>query len=212
VKVRIQLAITVAALCLAGCATSSIKQTSKSPTYQGGPVQKVAMIAVDERGLVRQGFENRFLQAFRAHGQEAVVTHDLLDLAEIKADKEGAAARLRGAGADSVFIIRLVDQTSYSRQVRATPERYASAATGFGDNYGWYDCYSVAFTDMSTVWGSTTQKIYLDTTLFDLKTGQRLWPALTLTVLKENVDRLAEADSLVGKVVSALCKDGMVRQ
>ena len=207
-----QLSVAALTLSLCGCATSSVKQISKSPTYQGGPVQKVAVIAVDERGLVRQGFENRFLHVFRAHGQEAVVTHDLLGLPEIKADKEAAAARVREAGADSVLIIRLVDQTTYSRQVRATPERYAATATGFGDNYGWYDCYSVAFMDMSTVWGSTTQKIYLDTTLFDLKTGQRLWSALTLTVLKENKDRLAEADSLVAKVVSALCKDGMVRQ
>jgi hypothetical protein len=63
---------------------------------------------------------------------------------------------------------------------------------------------------MGVVWGSTKQNIYLDTSLFDLKTGQRLWSALTLTLLKENEDRLVVADALVAKLVSALRKDGLI--
>jgi hypothetical protein len=55
------------------------------------------------------------------------------------------------------------------------------------------------------------QDIYLDSSLFDLKTGQRLWSALTSTVLKENADRLVVADSLVAKVVGAMRKDGLIR-
>jgi len=205
-----RLTLTAFALCLCGCATSSIKQSWKSPAYQGGPLEKVSVLAVDERDFVRNAFENLFVRQLRAHGQEAIATHELLDLGAIQADKEAAAARVRAAGADAVLIIRLVDQSTYSRQVRATPEHYVPTVSGY-ESYGWYDYYSVAFNDMGVVWGSIKQNIYLDTSLFDLKTGQRLWSALTLTVLKEDGDRLAQADSLIAKVVKALRRDSLVR-
>lgn len=210
-KHRIQhLIIAAGALCLCGCASSSIKQSWKAPAYQGGPVQKIAVVAVDERGLVRQGFENRFVRDLRGNGQEATATFELLGLPEIKADKAAAAARLGEAGATAVLVVRLVDQATYSREVQATHERWVPTVAGYA-GYGWYDCYSVAFMNMGTTWGSTTQKVYLDTSLFDLKTGQRLWSALTLTTLKEDADRLAEADSLIAKVVAAMRQDGLVR-
>jgi hypothetical protein len=203
------LALAAFALWLCGCASSSIKESWKSPAYQGGPVQKISVLAVDERDLVRMAFENRFVREMRGHGQNAMATHELLGLPEIKADQEAAAARVRTAGADAILIVRLMDQSTYSRQVQATPALFVSTVTGY-ESYGWYDCYSVAYTDMGVVWSSTKQNIYLDTSLFDLKTGQRLWSALTLTVLKENEDRLVVADALVAKLVSALRKDGLI--
>jgi len=159
---------------------------------------------------VRQGFENRFVRDLRATGQEATTTFDLLGLPEIKADKAAAAARLGAAGTTAVLVVRLVDQATYSREVQATSERWVPTVSGYA-GYGWYDCYSVAFMNLGTTWGSTTQKVYLDTSLFDLKTGQRLWSALTLTSLKEESDRLAEVDSLITKVVAAMRQDGLVR-
>jgi hypothetical protein len=210
-KIQIQFLAAVVAVCLAGCAASSVKHSWKAPNYQGGPVQKVAVIGVEERGLVRQGFENRFVRDLRAHGQEAIVTHDLMTLPDIKADKKAAAARLMGAGADSVLIVRLVDQSTFNHQVAATPQVYVETVTGVSDYYGWYDYYEVAFMNMGTVWSDTVIKVYLDTTLYDLKSGQRLWSAMTLTTLKDGADRLAEADTLVAKVVAAVRKDGLVR-
>jgi hypothetical protein len=65
--------------------------------------------------------------------------------------------------------------------------------------------------DMGASWGSTKQHVYLDSSLYDLKTGKRLWSLLTLTTVKDETDRLAEVDKLTAKVVAALGKDGMVR-
>ncbi len=198
------------ALLLSGCASSSIKQSWKSPGYQGGPPKAIAIVAVADRGNVRAGIENRFVRDLRANGQDATATYELLTLPAIKEDKEAAAARFRAAGADAVLIVRLVDQATYSRTVQATPEHFVPTVTGYS-SYGWYDAYSVAYMDMGTTWGSYQQNIYLDSSLFDLKTGQRLWSALSLTVLKEDADRLAVVDALVAKVVGALRKDGLAR-
>ena len=206
-----QLTIAVSALWLCGCATNSIKQSWKSPAYQSGQVQKIAVVAVDERGLVRQGFENRLVTEMRSHGQGSITTFNLLGLPEIKADKEAAATQFRNAGADAVFVIRLVDQVTYEHQVQATPALYLPTIDGYA-GYGWYDCYSVAFMNMGVVYSQTTRDIYLDSSLFDLKTGKRIWSALTMTALKEDADRLAVVDALVAKVGNAMRKDGIFTQ
>ena len=196
-------------LWLGGCATTSIKQSWRSPDLQNRHFQKIAIVTVEERGPIRQGFENRFVGALQARGQGALATYALLGLPEIKADKEAAAARVRAAGADAVLIMRLVDQSTYSSQMRATPALYAPTAIGY-ESLGWHDYYSIGFTDLGVVWSSSTQKIYLDCSLFDLTKGQRLWSTLTLTELKEDADRLAVADSLVAKVANAMGKDGVI--
>jgi hypothetical protein len=204
------LALATCALWLCGCASSSIKQTWKSPACQPGQVQKIAVLAVAETGMIRQGLENRFVRDLRKQSQDAVATFDLLGLPDIKADKETAAARLRDAGANAILIVRMLDQSTYSRGVQATPDYWIPTMSGY-EGYGWYGCYSVAFMNMGVTWGSMKQNLYLDSNLFDLKTGQRLWSAVIETVLKENADRLEVADALVAKVVGAMRKDGVVR-
>jgi hypothetical protein len=199
----------IAAL-LCSCATTSVKETWKSPEFPGTPVGKVAVIAVEDRGMVRQGFENRYMHEFKASGQEATVTYELFSLAEAKKDKDLALEKLRGVGADSVIIMRLVDSATYYREVRPTGERYAGVTTGY-EPYGWYGYYSMAFMDMGTTWGSLSQKVLLDTTLFDLKTGKKLWSGVTQTTVKENTDRVGEMDPLVNKLVTAMRRDGVVR-
>ena len=98
-KLSLSLLLPLAALFLTGCASTSVTQTWKTSNPPSGPVQKVAVIAVDQRGLARIGFENRFVRELKARGQEAMPTHDLLALPDIKADKEAAAAKLKAAAA-----------------------------------------------------------------------------------------------------------------
>src|SRR5260221_4484600 len=189
-KITQRLLITAAAIILSSCAATSVKNNWKEPNYSGGPVRKLAILAVEERGMYRQALENRFNNQLKARGQEAVVTHDLLSLAEIKENKQAAAQRVKEAGADSILIVRLVDLQSHTREVRATSRAFVPVVTGVDSYYGWYDYYSVAYMDMDTVWGSLEQKVLLETSLFDLTTGKKLWSCLTETVLKENMDRL----------------------
>jgi hypothetical protein len=74
----------------------------------------------------------------------------------------------------------------------------------------WYDYYSVAYMDMSPTYGSEKRQFYLETIVFDLKSAKRLWSCLTETTFTDNMDRLAEMDTIVGKAVSAMRKDGVV--
>lgn len=203
------LLLSLLAILLCSCAVTSVKSTWKSPHYQGGPVTKVAVLVIEERGMLRQGFENRFINQLRQGGETAIPTFDLLSLPEIKEDKAGAAERLKSAGAEGVIVLRLMDLATYYREIRPGSERYAEMITGY-ENYMWYDYYSIAYMDMSPTYGSLEQKVYLETSLFDLKSGKRLWSGVTESTFKDRVDRMAEMDVIVAKFLAAMRKDGVV--
>ena len=202
------LLVAVLTVVLCGCAATSLKQTWKAPDYQGGPVQKIAVLVIEERDLQRSVLENAFAAELQKQGQDMLPTFKLLTLPEIKADKQAATRKLREAGADTILIIRLADQITRDRQVQVTPDRFSAAYSSYGmsDWYGYY-----LGTGMGTVWGDLRQEVYLDSSLHDLETGKRLWFGVTKTVLKEGSDRIEELKPLTTKVVTAMRKDGLIR-
>jgi hypothetical protein len=197
------------ALGLSGCASTSVKHSWKSPDCRGRKLQKVAILAVDERDFVRQALESRFLRDLREHGQTAMDTWEVLPGAAIQADKESAGARFRAEGADVILIVRLLDQSTYNQQAMAYPQFGNPVASGY-DNYEWFDFYSIAFATVVPSWGTTKMNLLLDSSLFDLKTKKRLWSALSLTKVNEDEDKLVVADALVAKIVNRLHQDGLV--
>jgi hypothetical protein len=205
---QILAAVALTAL-LSSCAATSVKSTWKSPDAQGTRMNKLATLAVDERPLLREGFENRLAGQLQKGGATAFTTVKMIALDEINHDRAGAAERFRAAGAEGLVMVRLVDAATYYREFRAGPEVYAETINGF-DTWGWYNYYSVAYTDMGVTYGSEKIKIYLETVLFDLKTGKRLWSGLTETTFTEGMDRLAEMDRIVEKAVTAMRTAGMV--
>src|SRR6267142_2122856 len=61
---------------LCSCASTTVKKTWKAPDYQSGVIKKVAVLAVTDRVLLPQGFQNRFVTQIRKRGAEAIFTHD----------------------------------------------------------------------------------------------------------------------------------------
>ena len=205
------------ALLLCSCAApTSVKETWTSPSYTGGPVGSVAVLAVTEQGMIRTGLENRFARELGRTVETVVPTHKYLSLSEIKEDKEAAATRLHEAGVQTVLITRLTSSEEQAHSVRVGNERYSPVVTGYspgvpyGGYHGWHGYYTLAFQDMGTVWSSQTKKVYLETSLFDLGDGQRLWSCLTKTVLKESSDVVEEEERLAVLIIGTLRKDGMV--
>jgi hypothetical protein len=179
-------------------------------------VGPVAVLTVEERGMIRVGLENRFARELEGSGQVVVRTHELLSLSDIREDRQASASRLLEAGARAILITRLVSSDTRSRSFRAGPEQYAPVTTGYSPGlpygpYDWYGYYTVAVQDMSTVWSSQSKQVYLETSLFDLAEGKRLWSCLTDTVIKESTDRLTEMDQLAKQITDALRKDGLVK-
>ena len=191
------------------CTGTSLKKTWKSPDYKGAPLTKLAVLAIDERRDLRIGFENRLVQQIQKNGASAITTFDLFSLPEVNSDKAGAARRLQSAGAEALVLLRLRDISSAYRESRPGDERYAETITGF-EMGPWYDYFSVAYADMSPTYGNLKQKVFLETSVYDLKTAKRLWSGLTETVVTDTMDRIAEMDPIVAKAVAAMRKDAII--
>ncbi len=197
------------ALLLCSCTGTSLKQTWKSPDYPGGTKTRLAVVAVDERTDVRKAVESRLVRQLRQAGASAAPTYDRFSLAQMNQDKAAAAQRLQADGTEAVVIIRLRDLASFYRESRPGPERYAEVITGY-EMGPWYDYFTVAYMDMNVTYGNLKQKLYLETSIFDLKTATRLWSGLTQTVLTETMDPLPQMDKIAAKVVAAMQKDGLI--
>lgn len=197
------------ALVVCGCATNSVHRTSPAPTHPGEPVRKVAVLAVYEGDFHRASVESHFNVQLRAGGQAACVTHDLLSLAAIKADREAATAKLRAQGVDAVLLIRYAGRTSADRDVRATSSSYSATLTGYAPG-DWYGGYSIAFMDMSTVWAGSQREVYLDVSLFQLNDQKCLWSGQTASTLRDDTDRVEALSALANKVVAAIRRDGFI--
>jgi hypothetical protein len=208
VKMKLRpLALCALAALFCSCAATSVKKTWKSPDCRQ-PVGKIAVLAIDDRGMLRQGFENRFVRELAKAGSSAVVTFDLLPLLQIKEDKRAAADRFRASGAEALLVLRLVDVGSSYHVSRVGGELSAPGIAGVDTTF---DDFGGELMDMSSTYGDLTQTVGLQTSLYDLTTEKRLWFALTQTVLKENMDRVAQMDPLVEKIVAAMRKDGVIR-
>lgn len=96
------------------------------------------------------------------------------------------------------MIVHLTDRTTNDRQVDPRPALVAeSLVNGTGDTDGWEIYYGDAYVKLGTTWGRDSQTVYLNSSLHDFKSGRLLWSAVTKTVIKDDSDRLAEADKLI---------------
>jgi hypothetical protein len=198
------------ALALCSCAApTSLKSTWKSPDYHGGPVQKIAVLAVDEGGGYRPMFEGQCVAQLEQAGQPAFKTLGLLTLPEIRADREAAAAKLRAAGADAILVVRLVDSVNQSSLVPNT--RGSTTVTTDSGSVGCFEYVAAYTTSSGEMQKSLTLKVYLDTSLYELASRKKLWSGLTETILREDTDRLGEVGPLVARLIAALRADGLVR-
>jgi hypothetical protein len=205
-----EMALAAFALALCSCAApTSLKSTWKAPDYQGGPVGKIAVLAVDEGGSYRPMFEGQFVQQLEQQGQPAFKTLGLLTLPEIRADKEAAAAKLRAAGADSILVVRLIDSVNQSSLAPTT--RGTTTVTTDSGTVGCFEYVAAYTTSSGEMQMSLKLNVYLDTSLYELESRKKVWSGLTETILREDTDRLGEIQPLVARLVAALRADGLVR-
>ncbi len=213
-KTGICLLATGAALVMlsSSCASTSVKSTWKSPDYKGELPKKIAVVADEDRVMVRVALENRFINQLGADGQLSFGTAAAFpDLTAARKNKEATLAQLRAAGADAILITRLVSKDAYLAKAQQRFTGQYVAMTVAPDSDGWdasigsYSAYS------GGPRSDDRSYLLLDTSLYDLNTGKRIWACLTETTVKETDDRLEIADEFVGKVIKVMHQDGVIQ-
>ena len=194
---------------LCSCAATTIKKTWKAPEHRDAPFARLAVIVIDERGFLRQGFENRYVTQLQNDGATGYTTFNLLPLQDINQDKAAAAEKLKTVGAQAAIVMRLMDTATIYHESRPGSEQYADVVNGF-EMGTWYNYWTVAYQDMSPTFGNLKMKIFLETSIFDLNTAKRIWSGLSQTTIPESMDRVAEMDEIVAKFLTAMRRDGMI--
>lgn len=194
------------------CASTTVKSTWKSPDYHGEPPKKVAVVADDDRMMVRTALENRFVNQLEASKQPALATASSFpDLAAARKNKEASVAQLQALGADVLLITRLVSKSAYMAKAKQQFTGQYVALTVTPGSDGWETSIGSYSDSSSGPRGDDRSYLLLDTSLFDLKTGKRIWACITETTIKDTDDRLEIADKFVAKVVGVMLQEGMIR-
>jgi hypothetical protein len=151
-----------AALLLAACSTTSVKDTWRDPAFSGPPARQVLVVGVLKGDANRRVFEDSFSRALGAAGSRGIASYPIITDSTAGISEARLVAAMKQANADAVLVTRVL---RVRRDVSVTPG--FGHAGFYGRGYGgWYggmmsapdiDVYDV-LTVESTLWNRNADK------------------------------------------------------
>jgi hypothetical protein len=190
---------------LIGCGTKTrVSSQWKSPDYTGGPMHKILVVGVAETPLGRRSYEDRFADALRARGAEAVSSYQLLPTND-RLTKAELEATVRRGGFDGVIVSRLLEVAEETEYI--PPSTYVTPS--YGSRYGYYGYYGRNYDVVHTPgYTRTTEVVRLETRLWNAANSQLAWG-----VTSETFDPTSTDDAIASvtkKLVEKLHTDGLL--
>jgi hypothetical protein len=189
-------ALVVAVSLLAtACAGTKLTSTWKDPEYRQHP-KKILVVTMVWDPANRKRFDEALVRKFKARGLDAVPGYELFPEPRLP-EKDAAAPRVRETGADTVFIVKLLDKTSNLRYAQGTdyydPGMYRDWPAYYGAGYA---------TPVDPEYAIAEAK------LFDVETERLIWGGLSTTEIKN--DRQATFESYITVIFEALTKERLI--
>lgn len=163
----------IAAVMLAGCASTELVNQWSNPAYTSPWFKRVMVIAVTRQQGIRRTFEDEFVAQLKAAGTDAVASYQYL-----QEDGQVAETRLKQAvaeaGADAAIITRLVRR---EQKTEFTPGYYQPVPSlGF---YSWYSTGWAGYYEPPRVY---QYEVYIsETSLYDMIKNQVVWSGTAQT-------------------------------
>lgn len=204
-------ALVVAALVIAGCATttSTMNTSWVNPEHSPTPIKKVLVIGLANDPAMRKTFETSMGATLQKEGVESVASFGVMQDLTRAADQAAARALVLEAvtktGADAVTVTRLVREDTSQRVVQGST--YVAPSAYYHNMYGYYyNSYQMVSTPDYVV----EDKAYVvETNLYDAATENLVWTGISETV---NPVSASEAVESVGKtIVYTLRKEGLIK-
>lgn len=199
-KMRLLLSWCLIVLCsllLTSCATTTLTAVWKNEDYKGGQIDKIAVLGIAKIPVVRNLFENEFVRELKARGVDAIPTYPVIPTVQL-ADRDLVVAKVKTLGTDAILATRLLDRKTvetYVPQVYAVPSYY-------GDWERYYDFVSTGYTVQE-------EFAYLETNVYDIKTGQLIWTARSETSLASRDESVIK--SFIKVMVDRLTADRVIK-
>lgn len=184
-----------AALLLAACVSTTLRDAWSDPSYTGPPFRKLLVLGVSNNISERRIFEDVMSRRLAAAGVEAIPAYRFL-ADGAKAAEPALDAAVRASGADGLLMSR----------VRAI-DRRTSVTTSMapGPAFGWYGVYSAWYpvTDVRQY-----DIALVETSLFAADGKRVVWSGMTETYEPTSV--ASDAPGFAGVIVRALQQRGLV--
>ena len=191
--------VAAAALLLAACASTTLRDAWFDPAYPAKPFRKLLVLGVSDDISERRIFEDIMARHVAATGTEAVPAYRFLPDAG-KVPEPALDEAVRAAGADGLLMsrVRKID--------RRTSITTTMAPGGFyGPGFGWYGMYSAWYpmTDVRQYDIAT-----VETSLFAANGKQVVWSGMTETYEPTSVAK--DAPGFADVIVKALQQRGLL--
>jgi hypothetical protein len=191
-----RLFIAVAALLLAACASTTIRDSWTDPTYAGGPFRRVLVLGVSRDVPERRTFEDIMARRIAATGVQAVPAYQYLPDGA-RADEPTLDRIVRDSGADGLVMtrIRSIDRRTSVSTVMV-PAHYG---------YGWYPWYAGWYpvTDVHQY-----DIAVVETSVFDTATKRVVWTGVTETYAPTSVER--DGPGFADVIIKAMQRRGLL--
>jgi hypothetical protein len=194
----------VAAILLAGCATTSTQLTNtwKDPSASGTKFKKVLTVCACKDDGTRRTVEDRLAAAIAGSQPSYSVLSD-----EQLGDRERTRQALKDGGFDGVVMLRLVSvdksQTYVPGSTYVVPTGYHSMYGGWG--YGGYAAYGAVY-DPGYV--REDQLVNFDTNVYRVSDEKLLWASRSQTTNPNSVSEVV--DGIIAETAKEMKKQGVI--
>ena len=189
--------IIIAAVALQGCYSTSISASWMSDNHEAKKFNKLLVIGMSTNVVARATVEDELVYFLRLKGINAIAASSVLapDRAIISQPHDVQQHKLIDDGFDGVMAISLREKKASTKYVSGTTT-YAPASF-YGGYYGsFYSYYPHMYSNVyQPGYYVASQEIILNTSLFDVHTGDLLWAAQSETTDPSSLDDFANSYS-----------------
>lgn len=180
----IALLFAAGALLSGGCASTTITNVWRDPSYTGAPFKNVLVMGVSDETGARRIFEDEFSAKLKSVGVVAIPSYTFIPQ-DGPADRATLDAAIAKAGAQGVLVTRLLKvdrRTQYSPgYVRAVP-----AVGHYRDFHGYYSSMWVHYSPPQRY---EFEIVVLETNLWQAEKGELVWSGMTESFAPSDVRR-----------------------
>jgi len=203
--IRSIILLIIVAVSLQGCYSTSVSASWMSDNHDARNFKKLLVIGMSTNVAARATFEDELVYFMRLKGINAIAASSIMapDRAALAQSEEEQKKRLVDNGFDGVFSISLLEKNNTTKYVAGTTT-YAPVSF-YGGYYGSYYSYNSHM--YSNVYQPgyyvASQEIILNSSLFDVNSGDLLWSAQSDTIDPSSTDNAANsyAKSMVNHIL-----------
>ena len=172
---------------LAGCGSTTMESIQRAPDFRTASVHHVMVIGVFNNQDLRNSLEKEFVNQWKTRGIDAVSSLDVLP-SSTTLDKAGVAPIARAQGFDAVLVTRLLSKTAAHAEERAIRTIQPSTQS---DAQNIDSVLQVLLAPPVTM--DDHDIAILETNLYGVAEGKRLWSGRSETEVVGNVNAMIPA-------------------